>query len=242
MAVAAYGLVWFALAVLVASFGRPSATNAIVLASTWLALVILLPSLLNLGAATAYPVPSRVEMIQAMRAASDDANQQGAALLARYYDDHPELAVDSTDRAMNDFYAIRVAVTADVESRVRPVLERFERQLEAQRQLVSRLRILSPAILMQDALNELAGTSVARHRHFVSQVTQFHTQWRAHFVAMILRRNQLGGYAALPRFTYTDEPMSDVLTRVTASIAWMLLPTAVLATLALRRLRRFPVA
>jgi ABC-2 type transport system permease protein len=242
VAVAAYGLVWFALAVLVASFGRPSATNAIVLASTWLALVMLVPSLLDLGASTAYPVPSRVEMIQAMRAASDDANQQGAALLARYYDDHPELAVDSADRAMNDFYAIRVAVTADVESRVRPVLERFERQLQAQRRVVSRLRVLSPAIPMQDALNDLAGTSVARHQHFVGQVAQFHAGWRSHFVPMILRRSQLSGYATLPRFAYTDEPMSDVLARVTASIAWMLLPAGLLAIAGLRRLRRFSVA
>ena len=40
-AVVAYGLVWFALATLVASFGRPSSTNAMALAAIWLAFVIL---------------------------------------------------------------------------------------------------------------------------------------------------------------------------------------------------------
>jgi ABC-2 type transport system permease protein len=68
--VTAYGGVWFALAVWVASFGRGSSTNAMVLAGLWLVLVILLPALFNLAATTLYPVPSRVEMIQAMRDAS----------------------------------------------------------------------------------------------------------------------------------------------------------------------------
>jgi integrase len=67
--------VWFGLAVFVASFGRPSSTNAMVLAAIWLAFVVLVPSLLNMGATTWYPVPSRVQMVQAVRA-SDEANQR----------------------------------------------------------------------------------------------------------------------------------------------------------------------
>ncbi|HTV00131.1 MAG TPA: DUF3526 domain-containing protein, partial [Luteitalea sp.] len=159
----------------------------------------------------------------------------------RYYDDHPELAVGSAGRAMDDFYAIRVAVTADVESRVRPVLGRFEQQLDAQRRLVSRLRSLSPAILMQEALTDLAGTGVARHQHFLAQVGQFHERWRAHFVPMILRRAQLDGYTSLPRFVYTDEPQAAVVGRVTVSIGLMLLPAVLAGIVGVRRLRRFPV-
>jgi ABC-2 type transport system permease protein len=68
-AVAAYGALWFALAVLITSLGRQSATNATILATLWLALVVLLPALFNLLATTVYPVPSRVEMIQAVREA-----------------------------------------------------------------------------------------------------------------------------------------------------------------------------
>ena len=46
-AVVAYGAIWLALAILVASFGRSSATNATILASLWLVLVVMLPSLFN---------------------------------------------------------------------------------------------------------------------------------------------------------------------------------------------------
>jgi ABC-2 type transport system permease protein len=241
VAVVTYGLVWFALAVLVASFGRPSSTNAMVLAALWLAFVVLVPSLLNMSATTWYPVPSRVEMVQAVREASDEANQQGAALLSRYYEDHPELAVGGAEQAMNDFNVIRVAVNADVEARVRPVLDRYEQQLAGQRRIVAGLRLLSPAILMQDALNDLAGTGVARHQHFLQQVGEFHERWRNHFVPLIFRKAQVEDYATLPAFSFVDEPAASVVSRVAASIALMLLPAVVLFAFGLRRLQRFPV-
>lgn len=240
-AVVAYGLVWFGLAVLVVSFGRPSSTNAMVLAALWLALVVLVPSFVNMGATTWYPVPSRVEMVQAVREASDEANQQGAALLARYYEDHPDLAVGGADQAMNDFNVIRVAVNADVEARVRPVLDRYEQQLAGQRRMVASLRLLSPAILMQDALNDLSGTGVERHQHFLQQVAQFHEQWRNHFVPLIFRKAQVAGYAALPAFSFVEEPAGPALSRVAASLALMVAPAVVLGAFGLRRLKRFPV-
>lgn len=240
-AVVAYGLVWFALAVFVASFGRPSSTNAMVLAAVWLAFVILVPSLLNMGATTLYPVPSRVEMIQAVREASDEANQQGSTLLARYYEEHPELAGGDAEQAMNDFNIIRVAVSADVEARVRPVLDRYEEQLDGQRRLVSALRVLSPAILMQDVLNDIAGTGIARHQHFLRQVGDYHDTWRNHFVPLIFRKAQVERYESLPVFTFEDERAGAVAGRITLGLTSMLLPAVVLGVVGLRRLQQFPV-
>jgi ABC-2 type transport system permease protein len=194
-----------------------------------------------MSATTWYPVPSRVEMVQAVREASDEANRQGAALLSRYYEDHPELAVGGAEQAMNDFNVIRVAVNADVEAQVRPVLHHYEQQLVGQRRIVSRLRLLSPAILMQDALNDLSGTGLARHQHFLQQVGQFHEEWRNHFVPLIFRKGQIQRYASLPTFTFSEEPEASVVSRAAASIALLLLLAAVLGTLGLRRVQRFPV-
>jgi ABC-2 type transport system permease protein len=54
-AVAAYGAVWFAIALLVASRVRGSANNATALTSTWLMLVIIVPAVFNLAAQTLCP-------------------------------------------------------------------------------------------------------------------------------------------------------------------------------------------
>jgi ABC-2 type transport system permease protein len=241
LAVALYGLFWFVLAVVVAATGRSSATNAMVLASLWLVLVVLLPSMLNLLATTLYPVPSRVEMIQAVREASDEANAEGSKLLSKYYEDHPELAAGDATQAMNDFNIIRVAVSADVERRVRPVLDRYEAQLAGQQRVISGLRFLSPAILMQDALNDIAGTGIPRHRHFMAQVTAFHSQWRDHFVPLIFRKAQLAGFSELPSFRYDEEPAAAVAGRVGIALLGLLVPSIGLAVVGRSWLARYPV-
>lgn len=240
-AIVAYGLFWFASAVGVAALGRPSATNAMTLAAIWLLLVVLLPSMFNLLATTLYPVPSRVEMVQAVRLASDEANEQGSKLLSKYYEDHPELAEGGAEQAMNDFNIIRVAVSDDVEQRVRPVLETFQRQLTSQQQVIDRLRFLSPAILMQDALNDIAGTGVARHRHFMQQVSSFHERWRSHFVPLVFRKAQVTSYDTIPRFAYQEEPLAAPASRVALALVGLLIPASVVALVGLWGLRRYPV-
>jgi ABC-2 type transport system permease protein len=241
VAVAAYGGFWFAAALFVGSMGRGSATNALVLAGLWLGFVMIAPAMLNLAAATFYPVPSRVEMVQAVREASDAATAEGSRLLAKYYEDHPELAADSSEQAMRDFNLLRVAVTDDVERRVAPELGRFEMQLDRQSRLVARLRFLSPAILVQDAMSELAGTGVARHRHFLARVDDYHREWRAFLVPRIFQRVSILDHDILPRFSFSEEAEGRVLARVAMNLAALAVPGAVLAAAGLRRLRRYPL-
>lgn len=240
--VGVYGAIWFSLAVFVTSFGRGSAANALTLAATWLLLVLVLPAFFNLAATTLHPVPSRVQMIQAMREAADEANAEGSKLLARFYEDHPELAADSPERAMNDFNVIRLAVADRTEARVRPVIDAFDRQLARQQDLVSRVQWLSPAILAQGAMNDLAGTGVARHRHFVSQVDAFHREWRGFFAPRVVKAAQVREFDALPRFTFVEEAEARVHGRVVDGLIGMALPALLLGAIGLRRLSRYSIA
>jgi ABC-2 type transport system permease protein len=180
-------------------------------------------------------------MVQAVRVASDDANAEGSKLLARYYDDHPELASGDAQQAMTDFNIVRVAVNDDVERRVRPVIARYEQQIAGQQRLIDRLRFVSPAILMQTALYDVAGTGTARHQRFMAQVDAFHQVWRGHFTPMVVARTPVLDYQQLPRFAYDEEPTSDVARRVAFSLFGLLVPAAIIAWLAVRRLRQFPV-
>jgi ABC-2 type transport system permease protein len=240
-AVIAYGAFWFAVAVLVTAAGKNSSTNAMMLAGVWLVLVVFVPSMLNLTARTVYPVPSRVEMIQAMRMASDEANEQGSKLLARYYEDHPELASGDAQQAMNDFNLVRVAVGAEVERAVAPVLDRYTEQLDGQHRIVARARFLSPAILMQNALSDVAGTGAARHRAFMGQVEAYHQQWRDYFARLIFDKGQLRDYSDLPRFSWHEETVGAVASRVIVSLVGMLVPALAIAALGFFGLRRYPI-
>lgn len=47
--------------------------------------MVVIPSLVNLGATTLYPVPSRIEFVNAMRAETQEANRSGSQLLGKYF-------------------------------------------------------------------------------------------------------------------------------------------------------------
>ncbi|MFM8532424.1 MAG: ABC transporter permease [Acidimicrobiia bacterium] len=239
--VAAYGAFWFALSIAVAALGKNSTTNATILASAWLVLIVMTPSLFNLMASVFYPVPSRVEMVQATRVAQDEANKGGAQALARFYDDHPELATGDPAQAMNDFNVVRVAVNDEVERRVRPVVDRYEAQLAKQQGMMDSLRFLSPAILMQGALNDIAGTGTERHRDYLAQVDAYHQRWRDYFVPKIFAKALMADFDAIPRFEYREEPTGAVAARVAMALAGLLIPAVAIAVFGLRRLGRFAV-
>jgi len=240
---AAYGAFWFALAVAVNALGRSSATNAMSLAGLWLLFVVVIPSVLNVGVKAAYPVPSRVDLIQATRVAGDAATRRGAQLLALYIEDHPEMAPAQKGGAP-DFGTIQIAVSEATERAVQPVLDRFDAQVAGQQIIVDRFRYLSPAIVAQSAFNDLAGTSAHRYRHFLVQADNYHRQWRAYFIPRILQKVKLSAadLDQLPTFTYREEDLGSVASRLQLSFFGLLFPVFLVAFPAWRWLRQYPVA
>jgi ABC-2 type transport system permease protein len=238
--VAAYGAFWFALAVGINGLGASSATNAMALSGIWLTLVLLIPSLLNVFVKVAHPVPSRVELINSMRGASSEASKQGSKLLALYLEDHPDLAGGA---AKGDFYTIGIAVQEEVDRKMQPVLDRFDRQLASQQALLDRYRYLSPAIAAQAALNDIAGTSVHRHKHFLSLADRFHGEWRRWFVPRIMKRERLApeDVETLPSFSFHDEPHTGVVRRALTALTGLIVPTLAVVVAALAAVRRFRI-
>lgn len=241
--VAGYGAFWFALAVAVNVFGKSSATNAMALAGLWLVFVLLIPSLLNVAVTTIYPVPSRVEMVQATRRASAEATAKGSQLLSKYLEDHPELTAGS-QADPSDFVTRSLAIQSETERLIQPVIDHFDRQVLGQQSLVDRFRFLSPAIVTQAALNDIAGTSVARYRHFLALVDDFHQRWRAHFTPRIVQKVLLSAsdYDRFPSFSFGEEPTGVVAKRVLAGLFGLLIPALVIGWLSIRALRRYQLA
>ena len=240
--VAGYGGFWFALAVAVNALGRSSATNAMMLAGGWLLFVLLIPSMFNVALTALYPVPSRVEMVQATRRASAEATARGSQVLAKYLEDHPELTAGK-QADPNDFVTRSLAIQTETERLIQPVIDQFDRQVLGQQTLADRFRFLSPAIVLQAGLNDIAGTGAARYRHFLDLVEAFHQVWRDYFTPRILKRAALSAtdYDAFPAFVFREEPAAAVARRVLAGFAGLLLPTLLIGWLGARRLRRYPL-
>jgi ABC-2 type transport system permease protein len=244
LVVSAYCLFWFALAVAVNAFGKSSAANAMVLAGVWLVLVVIVPASVNLFVTARHPVPSRVELVQSIREATNEANARAAQVMSRYFLDHPEMVPKGEAPDPNDYQTRSYAIREDVERAMAPVLASYDEQLLRQQAQVDRLKYLSPAIVAQEALNDVAGTGLARYKHFLGRVDGFHREWRDYFAPRVIARESLtaSDYQAFPRYRFEEEPEGAVRRRVSAGITGLLVPLFVLLVAGLGGLRRYPIA
>jgi ABC-2 type transport system permease protein len=236
--VVSYGAFWFVAALAVNVTRMSSATNALALLAFWLVATVLLPSLVNLGVATRYPVPSRVALVRATRDASNAAAARGSQLLGMYYQDHPELMSGGVPTA--DFGTRTIAVQQEVDRAVKPVLQAFDAQLDRQQQAARRWRLVSPALLAYDALTIVAGTNTERFGEFEHQVDAYMTTLQAFFTPRVVHGAAFdaAAVAAIPRFAFRDASPGAVVRNVLPAIALLLLGSIVIGLAALLSIKR----
>ena len=239
--VVATSALWFGIALLVNAAGWRSPTNAVAVAGIWLGAVVVVPSLLNVLVTTLAPVPSRVELMSEMREATNAAAGDVARLVAHYYEEHPELAPPDATPQRN---AVRsVALQEEAERRVAPVLARFEASVARRDRWAARVGYLSPPMLAQDAMNELAGTTTARYRRFMAQLEEHHREWRGFFHPRIYQQTVISAsdYARMPRFAYVPEPFTRIASRVAVDVGVVLAVGVIALAWGFARLSRYPV-
>jgi len=236
-----YGLFWVLLAGGVNAVARSAAGATAALATAWVLLVLIAPTLLNVIVESLYPTPSRPELIAAARRASGEAEQRGGDLLNSFYREHPELAPPGQQA---DLAAQQLTVQEEVGRAIEPVRQLFDQQLARQQATVSRWRFLSPAMTMQEALTDLAGTGYWRYRAFREQVQEFKQSVSDFYAPRIHRREPLtlADYDRLPRFAVREERATAWLGRTGAGWIGMLALTGLIGVWTQRQLRPRQIA
>ncbi|MCK6618774.1 MAG: DUF3526 domain-containing protein [Cyclobacteriaceae bacterium] len=188
LALLAYMLFWFGLSFWVNLRGQSSGSNAVVLVSLWVLIVLLIPAMISQLANNLYPVPSRVGMISELRYAEAEAQKNANQILESYYRDHPELApTDTSAQKLYPFWLSYFASQDEIRKAVNPILSEYESQLHKQQQTVDQLRFLSPAVLLQNIFNESAGTSSRHYNSYRQQVVVFAGEWKNYFLPRMFR-------------------------------------------------------
>lgn len=238
-----YSMFWFALAVLVNMYGQSSATNGTILAGAWLILVVIIPTLISLVATTVYPVPSRMDLTVAAREAQTEAGKNMDQSLNALYAEHLEYVPAGDQRAM-DFMTLGQASANTIEKALAPLYAEFQNQREQQQGLVQRFQYLSPAVMMQLVLNEVAGTSSDRYDDFLRQAAAYRAEWNDYFAERFLRQDPLrpADYDSFPVFRYQPEPFGVVLQRLAPSFLGLLILLLGVALLPFFGIRRYQVA
>lgn len=228
-------LFWSGVTAVIASVPRRQEVLALIAAAVWLSLVLLLPAAGAALARAAAPATSQLQLINATRSASLEANRRLLENLQGYVSDHPEMAGVGVS---NDDWAAKLYVSQLViERQIAPVLAQQQSADRDQARWTEALRFLSPTSIADQALLEIAGAGAARQAAYVKQATAFLAHWRATLSPMIFQQQRLTPERidGLPRFLFREPPVRSRWLAV--SLLVMLVATSVGAIAAVRRFR-----
>jgi len=239
-AIVAYGAIWHGIALVVNARGFSAPANALILAGIWLLFAVVGPSCVNLLIAIRYPMPSRVEAAVQARAATQDATVQGSRQLGQFLQDHPTSGNVGRE-GMRQFAMLQAQRDQKVAERLQAVEGTFNAQLERQRRLASWLSVLSPTMIAQGVLLDVAGTSTDRFDQFRAEAASFQQQWKAYFEPRVLDAATLTAaeFAAAPSFEFVEEPFTLTARRVAMPIIVMAIFAAVLIAIGFRSYRGY---
>ena len=225
----AWALFWFSGAVFVNALGQTSANNALTLVGAWLVLVVIVPGLSQVAVDTIYPPPSSVHLLHEAREASQEVESKLAGLVGTH---------EKKPKA-SDFAERVVEMQTELAKKTEPIREAAHAEEARRYALIDWLKFLSPAALLQSALEDLAGSSVHRHGHFESQADEFHARYRTFFFDLIKGKRALTPqrFSEIPSFSYREQPDEVVATRSALAIAVLVGLALALLGLAAPRLR-----
>lgn len=233
--IAAYNLFWFVLSFIVNIKINDSSKNALTLIGFWLLFTLILPATINQVGSTLYPTPSRLKMINEIRLIKKENEAKQNEIMDSYLRNHPEMAQGSVKEKFG-FWHNYFASEKVLEEKTKPFLIEYDKQLKKQQQLIEIFEFLSPAILMKQSLNKIAGTSEIHYNDYKKQVFEFSDKWRNYLVPMLFKEQKFTtlNFKELPRFNYRNNVKNDTLISV---LVLILLSTIIFLQFSLRNLK-----
>ena len=237
LAVFGYGLFWFAAVACVSAFVKHSETVAATLFSLWATFVFAVPAIGGALAEAAYPPPSRLAFLSEMRKGEVKAIRETAALTAGFLADHPDMTV--SDEGVPGYYRSNFLANLEAAKRTTPVLDAFNESRARRTALVATLQYLSPAMIVDNTLNAIAGADVARHTAFQDQARAALADLTDRIGPAVVakQRISLAEFDAIPAFAFQDRALPEKLRPHAAPIGFLVVLSIALVVIARRRLK-----
>jgi ABC-2 type transport system permease protein len=219
----------------------------------WVALSVLVPTMVALAIATALPAPSRIAYIDASREAMDGFYREEAKVYTGWIARFPQYA-DRAPEMIKSPEVKRFARDAFYRHALLPERDAFAARSAEVGRAVELSRLLSPAMMLDGAMQAAAGTDVERHIAFVAAADAYSERLRRWFEPLALAnaaeprrlcaacpgRRNFNRYDDVPRFAPAMETDRGVRW-IGFGILYLAAAAAFLAAWAERRLRAWPV-
>ncbi len=212
--VALYTIFWHSLALLVNLSKHSSNYNIGLLFTVWIALVIVLPALLNIVVTTFQPIPGKLLLLDEVRERFTENDQKNSDILDQFYTDHPDFVIKDSAKLMPLFMYKYVIKEMNTSEELQPVMEDYKQKLEAQQKMISILASTIPSMAFQEALEELSGHSLSQHLSFSRFADSASRAWRNYFHPLSLANR----YLTLEEFSKLPDPSFVQLFNVTKQL------------------------
>lgn len=219
-----YLLFWFAVSLLVVSFGRSSNFNALALLGVWIFLIILAPAVANIVLSTALPVPEALKTTVEQREGYHEKwDQPKIATMNRFYERYPEYSqfpIPPDKFSWGWYYAMNEMGDEDSAASSQKLIEK----LRARELWTKRIAVFLPSVNAQIGLNRIAETDLDSHIAYLEWVRIYHERIRRYFYPYIFRESPIEVVpwqslpAELPNYLYAREPTQNFLSKEIVSL------------------------
>jgi len=229
-----YTFFWLGVCLLFNVVFPKTKNSALGLFALWVVTAVMLPAGISTVSSHLFPPVSRIEWVGDVRKASREIEKEASEVLAAYYRDHPELAVEksSADEAQQsffDYYKKSLTIALKAEAMIQSASRKYEREGAVRQRFENWLSYFSPTSLMQQSLEAVAGASGAQHGEFGRALKAFHTRWRRYFQNKAFSHQLISSQdlSAMPEFRYSLARIPD--SAIARLVALVLLDLALLA-------------
>lgn len=184
--VALWVLFWIALSALVATFWRGAVASIAILVLAWAGITVLAPAVATFVIDLAHPAPSRIAYIDASRRAMDGFYGDEAAVHAAWLRQRSPQVAATNPEVVKSPDVKRFARDAFYRDALQPRRAEFLRHSDDVLAWSDALRLVSPAMMLDGALQTAAGTDARSHLAFIAAADAYTEQLRRYFQPLAL--------------------------------------------------------
>jgi ABC-2 type transport system permease protein len=209
---------WFAIALLIISFYKSSAVNAVSLLTSWLLLTLLLPAAINNYIIQKYTIPESLSTMLKQRDGYhkkwDIPKDSTLQLFFREYPQYKSYQWKDDGFDWLWYYAMQHMGDADAKGD----RDLFMHKLKQRETVSKQLSYWLPTLYAQQYNTQLAQTNLQNHLQFMDSSTAHHEKLRLHFYPKIFTA------APVLKEDWTRQVPSYCFIKTDASLLWSLYP------------------
>jgi ABC-2 type transport system permease protein len=180
-----YLLFWFAICFFLVSLQMNSNFNAVILLTTWLFLIIILPALINTYIVNKYPIPEALELTVKQRNAYHEKwDMDKQETLDKFYTHYPQFKnylLPDKEFSWLWYYAMQQMGDDESAKESRDLESKLTQRNQSSQQIAQFI----PTLHAQMQLNEIARADLGNQLLFLKETKQFHEKLRLHFYPKI---------------------------------------------------------